>query len=47
MSGGERLPTMAFKGSWSCLTQRLYAGLGTVILSVMRVGEGHGFEPSM
>jgi hypothetical protein len=35
----------AFKMSLSCLTHKLYAGLGAVVPSIMRFIGGHGFDP--
>ena len=45
----ETNPTIALRSNWSCLSQRIWSGLGEgdAISSRVIIVEGHGFESSM
>ena len=42
-------PTIALRSNWSCLSQRIWSGLGegNVLSDRVIIIGGHGFEPSI
>ena len=44
----ETDPTLAFRSNWSCLSQRIWSGLGEgdATSGKVIIARGHGFEPS-